>query len=296
LVGFGFQAGNKYSLFAFSLGDFVMKPYREWRGKRGQAQLELVFDRRGVFDLGSQSYLPGLQVLLKEPAVIQAVSGLDEADGLLNIEFTSSGSHEAASRDNPESYDEDRELVSMVLMVRGELGDVQVEVGREVGEVVFDGLRDFINAVELDTSEEEPDLEDEREVGSVNLEARDYSGDVSNPTGKLQSEFQALMSIDDPDVLKQRMFDVISRSKISPLNLKKAKLTLSRLSDLMEIRTYLCNYILAGSGMSTSQFECTWSREESIGSLLGEDVRVPSDLRRFVGQMEGFGLFLKVVK
>lgn len=88
--------------------------------------------------------------------------------------------------------------------------------------------------------------------------ARDFSkANGKNATKTIEQHYELLMSHEDPETLAQDVLALVtSDGGISATNLMKLRLNLDRTrGDLTRLRSFVTNFMLSGSGMSTSQFD-----------------------------------------
>jgi len=109
---------------------------------------------------------------------------------------------------------------------------------------------------------------------------KDFSQQKGNSTSALQDSYQMLMGIQDPNELMQAADQVVKPlvgKGISPKNYQKFANNLQKSAQkgLQGLQMYLSNYILAGSGLSTSMESVT-----AIASVLTEDVNTFRDMSK----------------
>lgn len=132
--------------------------------------------------------------------------------------------------------------------------------------------------------------------------ARPGGGDLSqragNSTSSLQQSYKQLMSIQDPDQLKQAALEVVQPlvgKGISPKNWATFQRNVMGLTDLTKLQAYITNYILKGSGLGVVGGGARFATEDhvlAISSLISEDtadVKLTDDQWRWKRLVELYG-------
>jgi hypothetical protein len=75
------------------------------------------------------------------------------------------------------------------------------------------------------------------------------SKSTQNPAGRINDNYQELMTIQDPAELRQRAECLLAGGGISSTNAKKFRLTLQRETSLSRMQSFLTNFMLKADGL-----------------------------------------------
>lgn len=99
---------------------------------------------------------------------------------------------------------------------------------------------------------------------------RDLSGQEGNPTWAIQQNYDALMSITDPEQLKQAAIDLVKPyvgQAMSENNWRKFMMAIERTRTIQEIQFFLTNFLLKGSQLGVLR-----NSVEGIANFITEDI------------------------
>ena len=109
----------------------------------------------------------------------------------------------------------------------------------------------------------------------ISRPSADLSQREGNPTHAIQQHYSALMSIDDPEMLKEKVLEIVQPlvgHGMSNNNYKKFLMELNRSAarGLENLQFFLSNFMLAGSGMRAESNEIN-----AIAGMINEDINEP---------------------
>lgn len=126
---------------------------------------------------------------------------------------------------------------------------------------------------------------------------RDLSATAGNPTHGIEQSYQQLMSITDPDELKQAAIQLADQYRghgMSDGNYRKFMMNLEQAyrRGLTGLQMFLSNYMLKGSGLGVVE-----SAEDAIASFLTESTCIRLTKRQYELKrlVESYGFNVAVV-
>lgn len=78
---------------------------------------------------------------------------------------------------------------------------------------------------------------------------KDLTATPGNPAHAIQSEYQALMAIDDLDTLRSESLRLLATGGISKANAAKFRRTVATENSTARLRSYLTYFVLAAAGL-----------------------------------------------